>query len=168
MYSVHATKKLLDRLKVATAPTVTEPGTALGNWYATAIFTRPQVVLFLNERTMLPVVVLLAPASTVVARFPPALDAVLVRHGIDPRFVASELHEMRDVTVSKTASRSLLGVMGEHTGWIERMIHSGATPAELVAVSMRLSNVLLGPLMKNNGPGSPDRALRDLVAEQLA
>lgn len=58
--------------------------------------------------------------------------------------------------------------MGEHTGWIERMVHTKATPADLLAISMRLSNVLLGPLMKNNGPGNPDRALRDLVAEQLA
>lgn len=168
MYGVHATKKLLDRLKVAPAAAVAEPTTQLGNWYATAIFTRPQVALFVNERTMLPVVVLLAPASTVVARFPKALEAVFIAHGVDPRFVATELQNMRNVTVSKTASRSLLGVMGEHTGWIERMIHNGATPVDLVAVSMRLSNVLLGPLMKNNGPGSPDRALRNLVAEQLA
>lgn len=168
MYSVRATKKLLDRLKVVPAPTVTEPGTALGNWYATAIFTRPQVALFVNERTMVPVVVLLAPASTVVARFPTALEAVLMAHGVDPRMVASELHNMRDVTVSKTANRSLVGVMGEDTGWIERMIRTGASSADLLAISMRLSNVLLGPLMKNNGPGSPDRALRDLVAEQLA
>ena len=168
MYAVHATKKLLDRLKVVPAPTVTEPGTALGNWYATVIFTEPQVALFVNERTMLPVVVRLAPASTLMARFPAALEAVLTGHGVDACFVASELDNMRDVTVLKTASRSLLGVMGEHTAWVERLVHSGATPAELVAVSMRLSNVLLGPLMKNNGPGSPDRALRDIVAEQLS
>lgn len=41
MYGLHATKKLLDRLKVVPAPTVTEPGTALENWYATVTFTRP-------------------------------------------------------------------------------------------------------------------------------
>lgn len=51
---------------------------------------------------MLPVVVLLAPATTVVAQFLAALGALLIAHGVDPRFVATEPHEMRDVTVSKT------------------------------------------------------------------
>jgi len=52
---VHATKKLLDRLK-RPAERLEEVSTGfLGPWYATALFWRPQVALFVNERTLLPV-----------------------------------------------------------------------------------------------------------------
>ncbi len=55
MYSLHCTKKLLDRIKpsIATSPPPTT--TALGNWYAMALFWKPQLALFVNERTLLPV-----------------------------------------------------------------------------------------------------------------
>jgi hypothetical protein len=40
-----------------------------GRRYATAFFWRPQVALFVNESTLLPVLIPLAPATTVIARF---------------------------------------------------------------------------------------------------
>jgi hypothetical protein len=54
MLYLHCTKKLLDRLK----PEVIAGGTSttgLGNWYATALLWKPQIALFVNERTLLPV-----------------------------------------------------------------------------------------------------------------
>ena len=75
MFTLHCTKKLLDRVQ----PAVTAPcnaNTRLGNWYATALFWKPQLALLVNERTLLPVVMPLAPATTLAQRFPDALAQV--------------------------------------------------------------------------------------------
>lgn len=69
MFTVHATKKLLDQIKVRPHSAPPEATTQLGNWYATALFWKPQVVLFVNEPTLLPILVPLAPAATVTDRF---------------------------------------------------------------------------------------------------
>lgn len=63
MFHLHCTKKLLDRIK----PEIAEPGqsdTALGNWYAMVMFWKPQVALRVSERTLLPVLMPLAPVAT--------------------------------------------------------------------------------------------------------
>ena len=86
MYTIHATRKLLDRVRQPPVLPVTHPTTALGNWYATAIFSKPQVALLVNEATLLPVVMPLALA----ARFPHALAEVLTRLGINPAFIKTE------------------------------------------------------------------------------
>ena len=62
MYSLHCTKKLLDRIKPPIVAPVAAPTTALGNWYATALFWKPQLALLVNQRTLLPVLMPLAPA----------------------------------------------------------------------------------------------------------
>lgn len=113
MLVVHATKKLRDRLgAVPLAASETSTG-ALGAWYAMALFWRPQVALFVNETTLLPVLVPLAPAATVIQRFPVALADVLRAHGASADFVASETAQMTDWRVAKTANRSVVGIMNE-------------------------------------------------------
>ena len=69
MFVLHATKKLLNRLGPAASGPLAESTTAMGSWYGTALFWKPQVALFVNEATFLPVLVHLAPAQTVVERF---------------------------------------------------------------------------------------------------
>jgi len=91
MYTIHATSKLRDRVKAPLADPVTEPTTALGNWYATALFWKPQVALFVNKATLLPALLPLAPAKSLADRFPEHLEAVLNALGTDPRFVAAEI-----------------------------------------------------------------------------
>src|SRR4029450_8566447 len=91
MYTLHCTKKLLDRVRVSATSTSQAPTTALGNWYATALFWKPQVALILNERTLLPVLMPLAPASTVIRRFPSELAILLAMHGGNQAFIATEV-----------------------------------------------------------------------------
>jgi len=69
MYTVHCTKKLLDRVKVPAMSAAQPPTTVLGNWYATALLWKPQVALIVNERTLLPLLMPLASASSLVKRF---------------------------------------------------------------------------------------------------
>ena len=65
MFRLRCTKKLLARLHTSPVTSGADPTTRLGDWYANLLF-RPggQVVLFVNERSLLPVLVLASPAST--------------------------------------------------------------------------------------------------------
>lgn len=110
MVVIHGTRKFLERVgppAVTPAPTTT----ALGNWYATVLFWRPQVALFVNEVTLLPVLVPLAPARGVLSRFLSVLPRILLTHGCNATFVAAELEQMQHSVLDKTKSRSVLGIM---------------------------------------------------------
>jgi hypothetical protein len=74
---------------------------------------KPQDVLFVNERTLLPVFVPLAPAATLMSRFPDVLGVVLDAHGVDPEFVSSERAAMTVARYAKTSNRGVLGMMNE-------------------------------------------------------
>jgi hypothetical protein len=163
-FTIHATKKLLDRVKQPVVDPV-EPASELGNWYATALFWKPQVALLVSERTLLPVFVPLAPATTLARRFPEELRRVLDAHGIDPRFVDHEIGSMGEGHYAKTASRSLLGVMNEFTflGNIHREDHGA--DGDLVALSVCLAETPMSPLYKRHG--SPDHELKALVGEAI-
>ena len=110
MFNLHCTKKLLDRIKpdVKGAVDVT---TILGDWYATALFWKPQLALLVNERTLLPVIMPLAPATNLAQRFPDALAQVLLELDIELDKVKSELEKMGQVTYCKTSNRIVLGIM---------------------------------------------------------
>jgi len=162
-FSIHATKKLLDRVKQPVVEPV-EPISALGNWYASALFWKPQVALLVNERTLLPVFMPLAPATTLVRRFPDELRGVLDAHGIDPRFVDNEIRSMGEGHYAKTASRSLLGVMNEFA-FLGNVHREKRGADELVALSVRLAETPMSPLYKRHV--SPDHELKALVEEAM-
>ena len=61
---MRATRKLLDRISPPTLRDGEQSTTRLGVWYATALSWRPQVALLVNEPTLLPVLMPLAPAAT--------------------------------------------------------------------------------------------------------
>ena len=161
-FTIHATKKLLDRVKQPVVDPVVA-ATELGNWYATALFWKPQVALLVNERTLLPVFMPLAPATTLARRFPDELRRVLDAHGVDPRFVDQEIRSMGDGHYAKTASRSLVGVMNEFTflGNVHREDHGAED--DLVALSVRLAETPMSPLYKRHV--SPDHELKALVEQ---
>jgi Domain of unknown function (DUF6933) len=138
--------------------------TALGDWYATALFWRPQVALLVNETTRLPVFVRLGPAATLVERFAVQLGRVVGFHGIDPRFVAAELVEMGEYRFAKTRSRSVLGSMNEFSFLAE--VHRDEEPdVDLIVLSMQLSRTPCGPLRDRSG--FPDLELQAVAARTL-
>ena len=168
MYSIHATKKLLDRLKTPVTPPVVA-STALGNWYATAMLWRPQVAMFLNETTFFPVFVALAPASSLLRRFPAAVGNALDSMGIDPRFVAAEVEAMSEGAVAKTADRRVLGVMNELVFQAEVRAAHDFDVSDLTALSIDVARVLLTPLFKERGGhGSPDATVKAFITELMA
>ena len=159
MFNLHCTKKLLDRIK----PEVQVPRhgtTRLGSWYATALFWKPQMALLVNERTLLPVLLPLAPAATLAQRFPVALRDVLRALDTPVEFIDSEIDGMNEVVYAKTANRSVLGVMNEFAYLAEGYRDQGGS-IDPVALSLKLAGTPCGPLYK--GAVFPDKALRELV-----
>ena len=161
MLVVHATKKLRDRVKAIPVHSSETSTTRLGDWYATAVFWRPQVCLFVNEPTLLPVLVPLAPTATLAERFPAALGDVLAAHNADAGFIAAELAEMRELRLAKTANRSVVGMMSEFTFLAEA--HLGTTQPDLLGLGVRLAGTPCGPLYKRHV--YPHRELAALLAQ---
>ena len=164
VYTIHATKNLLDRVKQPIVTPAADTATALGNWYATAIFWKPQVALFVNERTLLPVMMPLAPATDLGARFPAAMCDVLAAHDVNPAFVKTEAQLMGSCGWSKTKNRSVVGIMNEFIFLSEHERHH--RPAiSLLDLSIRLASTPCGPLWSRHI--SPDRELRALVDQHV-
>jgi hypothetical protein len=161
MYGLHCTKKLLDRIKPATTLLDGRSGTLLGNWYATVLFWKPQVALLVNEKTLLPVLMPLAPATDLATRFPVHLADVLAAHGVPQQFIDQELAQMNEVQYAKTANRSVVGIMNQFSYLAEGYSEYLETK-DLLALSLRLSETPCSPLYK--GAISPDRELRRLVS----
>lgn len=164
MIVVHGTKKFLDRVGRPTAGPDEPSTTALGSWYATVLFWKPQVALFVSETTLLPLLMPFAPAVTVLARFPATLERVLVAHGVDPRFVDAELAAMTEQRVAKTANRSVLGTMNEFS-YLADAHRAGGSAVDLHSLSLELAGTPCGPLYTTHG--FPDRALAVVVADTL-
>ena len=92
MLIVRATKKLLDRIGPPTLRDGEQSTTVLGQWYATALPWRPQVVLLVNEPTLLPVLMPLAPAATLPARAARHIAAILATTPHSPRSTVTVTH----------------------------------------------------------------------------
>lgn len=160
MLIVRATKKLLDRIGPPSPGEGEQSTTLMGQWYATAVFWKPQVALFVSEPTLLPVLMPLAPAATLLARFPRQAATVLTAHGTPQEIIDEELRQMRDRRLAKTANRSVVGIMNEFTFLAEA--YRGDTPApDLLALAMRLATTPCGPLYSKHV--SPDRELAALL-----
>ena len=155
MLVLRGTKKLRDRVKGPAATADDVSSTVLGDWFATALFWKPQVALLVNQRTLLPVFMPLAPAATLVKRIPGAIANALRNQGASEAFIAAELAAMGEIRIANTNDRSTLGVMNEFTFQGEWHAMEGLT--DLEALSHRLSSLILGPLIPRHG--SPDREL---------
>lgn len=162
MLVVHGTKKFLDRAGRPDPADDRPSTTALGGWYATLWFWRPQVVLFVNESTLFPIIIPMAPASSVVRRFVAALPETFREYGLDPAFIVAELDHMAEQRLAKTASRSVLGIMNEF-GYLAEHYRNTVDDVELQELAAWLAQTPCGPLYDSHI--SPDRALEAVAAE---
>jgi hypothetical protein len=163
VFVVHGTKKFRDRVPGPPAAPLEVSSTALGAWYATVMFWKPQVALVVNESTLLPVVIPLAPAASVLNRFPDSLATVLTAAGVDEWFINSEVAAMTEHRVAKTNNRSVLGVMNEFV-YLGGAYHSAGDGDDLVSLSLRLADTPVGPLFQSHV--SPNRAMAAFVAKR--
>jgi uncharacterized protein DUF6933 len=157
---VRATKKLLQRIGPPTLREGEDSTTLLGQWYATALPWRPQVALLVNETTLLPVLMPLAPAATLLARFAEQVATVLAAHGAPDTVIGDEVQRMRDYRLAGTANRSVVGIMNEFT-FLATTYRDEGGQQDLLELSLRLARTPCGPLYRKNV--SPDRELAALL-----
>lgn len=158
MYVVHATKALLDRVGLTDPAGDTESTTLLGPWYATIAKGRPHVALFVNEATLLPVLMPLAPSRSLFRRFPGALAEVLTAHRVEQAVIDAELAAMEHDVTRKTASRSMVGMLVEFTFLADHR----DVGEDLTLLSVVLAGTPCSPLYKRHV--SPDRELAAYLA----
>lgn len=144
VFTLRCTRKLLARLKAPARSEGVEPTTRLGDWYGNLLFLPgQQVVLLVNERSLLPALVPASPASTLLERLPAAVAVVLRGLGVPPTVVEAELREMQEVVVAKTTSRRVLGTMTDFAFLLEGYELS-QTP--LVEAALKLAKAPCSPL----------------------
>jgi hypothetical protein len=160
VFVVRGTQRLLEKLGTK----ANEPAsgtTLLGPWYATLARWRPQVALFVDEATLLPVFLPLAPARSVLSRFPDVLSQVLDRRGVPADWIAHEVAEMDDCVTAKTASRSVVGIMNEFL-FLAGVHRAEEGDVDLLRLSVDLASTPFSPLYKRHV--SPDRELAAFVS----
>jgi hypothetical protein len=133
--------------------------TALGSWYASLMRWRRPLVLLVNEITLLPAVMPLAPAVGLARRIPHGIAATLTAHGVPAGIIQDELYRMDEVRVGPTANRSVVGVMVEFS-YLAEAFREGNPQPDLVGLAMRLARVPCSPLYTRHV--SPDRELAAL------
>jgi hypothetical protein len=149
MFTLRCTKNLLGRFGAASragpsAASDAAPTTRLGDWHANVLYrTGAELVLLVNDRSLLPVVVSARPGELIVARFLEALGAELLRLGVPADVASAEIARMADVQLGPTRSRQILGTMND----FDRMLDSYLTPGNsLVEVALRLAEAPCGPI----------------------
>lgn len=160
MLIMRATKKLL---RLAGPPTAGEDErgtTLLGPWYATVLFWRPRVALLVNESTLLPVLMPLAPAKTLPTRISEHVTTVLATHQVPETIIGQERQHMHEYQLGATTNRSVVGVMTDFARLAE-IHHADHPDTDLVEFAMRLARTPCSPLYKRHV--SPDRELAAAV-----
>ena len=162
MVIIRGTRKFLDRVGAPREPN-TASTTMLGDWFATVMFWRPQVGLFVNATTLLPLFMPLAPAATVLQRFPDTLAVILRAHGIAEHIIDHEVAETAEQRLAKTNNRSVVGVMTDFARLADWRRHEITGPDDLTWLSLDLARTPCSPLYGRHI--SPDRELAATLAE---
>ena len=114
MYTLRCTRKLLKRTDETPSSEAVVSTTVLGDWYANLLYLRPQqLVLAMNERTLMCALVPAAPAATVAERLRIEVGGLLTDIGVPETKVEVEFAAMEHVTIGTTASRAVLGCMND-------------------------------------------------------
>ena len=114
MVVLRCTQTLLQRLKQFDDASDVQSTTKLGDWYGNLIgMGNRHVLLFISERSRLPVMVPVRAASHLRASFSDAVSQAMVSVGVPWEVVEREQMEMSEVAFGRTHSRSLLGSLND-------------------------------------------------------
>ena len=112
MVVLRCTQKLLARLKQAENLPAVESTTGLGDWYGNILqLGRRQHLLFISERSRLPVVIPIREGKRLAEVFPDAVCNVLDLVGVAAEDIADERSRMSEIAFGRTRNRSLLGTL---------------------------------------------------------
>ena len=136
MVVLRCTQKLLARLKRADNLPAVESTTRLGDWYGNILqIGRHQHLLFISERSRLPVVIPIREGKRLASVFPDAVCGVLGHVGVGIADIADERSRMSEIAFGRTRNRSLLGTLNDFAFMAQSVDARRAepeSPAELV------------------------------------
>jgi hypothetical protein len=142
MLTLRCTAKVLRRFGLR--PADQPPGSVgcLGDWYANLLNLGAQRhVLCVSEESLLPVI-LPARNQEFPARFSEYLYRMLLGLEIPEELAAREAAEAAEITIARTANRSVLGVRNDMTASMPYYV----VPDDPLMSALRLSQVLYSPL----------------------
>ena len=145
MITLRCTTSLLKRLGGTTLPE-SAPSGLLGDWDARVVATRPKhLVLCTNERTLLCVVVPLAPAAELPRRFATAAQQMIARIPAASTLIERETHALEEIHLGPATNRSVRSSM-THFGYAVEAWLESRRPLDLVALSLWLCDTPCFPL----------------------
>jgi hypothetical protein len=132
MLVLRCTERLRKRLKRDNEPGAST--TALGDWYRNLLHVgRRQLLLFISERSRLPVFLPATDAKHLERALPAAVEEMLTLVGAHPDAIVREVQAMSPLVVARTTNRSVVGSMNE-CAWMARFRiedEPGTPPFEL-------------------------------------
>jgi len=131
------TQKLLERLKRVDDLPPVESTTRLGDWYGNILrIGHRQMLIFISERSRLPVIIPIREAKRVPTAFPEAVCAMLAVVGVSVTDIAEERSRMLEMTFGRTMNRSLLGTMNDF-GFMAKYVNAKRAEPESPKELMR-------------------------------
>ena len=89
-------------------------GSNLGDWHARSVFSKPKhLVLCTNERSLLSVVIPLAPSSELIERFRLAAVNRIRQIPAPPEILEKECSALVEVRIGKSTNRSVISTMNQ-------------------------------------------------------
>jgi Domain of unknown function (DUF6933) len=114
MVVLRCTQRLLLRLKQFDDEPSVRSNTRLGDWYGNVLHMgRRHALIFVSERSRLPVLIPIREANRLSAAFPDAVCRMLVAVGVPAADVEHERSRMSDIAYGRTKNRSLLGTLND-------------------------------------------------------
>jgi hypothetical protein len=114
MVVLRCTQKLLARLKQTDDVPAGESTTRLGDWYGNILqLGRRQHLLFISERSRLPVVIPIREGKRLASVFPDAVCEVLGHVGVAVADIAEERARMSEIAFGRIRNRSLIGTLND-------------------------------------------------------
>lgn len=145
MITLRCTTQLRQRLGAAETDDAAPSG-VLGDWYAKIVATRPRhLVLCTNERTLLCVVVPLAPQNELRERFAVAAQHRINQIPVPAAVRLAELGAVAAVRVGRATSRSVLSSMNQFSYAVEAWLENRPTD-DLEALGLWLCDTPCSPL----------------------
>ena len=114
MFTFRCTSRLINKLLAPVVDDPPPPTTRLGDWYGNVLYSgHDRLMIFVSERSLLPVVMPLRERTQLLPNFRSRLSELLMHMSVSEKAVSSELAEMRQASIAKTANPSLLGTMND-------------------------------------------------------
>ena len=146
MVTLRCTTNLLRQLRTTPASEPRLPTTALGDWYATLLRTRPHpLVLCVSEQSLLSVILPAREFGTLASQFQKAVKEHLVVLGASLQDFAREAAEMYQIELGPTVSRSVRGSMRELTIALDDERQRGRFPTR-EELQLYLSTYIMGAM----------------------